>query len=73
MRAHEFADQAPANYKFADGQLVFSKHFKERLEQRGVPMDAVLRFLKKLEQTRSIDLIRMPYRSEEHTSELQSH
>jgi 8-oxo-dGTP pyrophosphatase MutT (NUDIX family)/predicted GNAT family acetyltransferase len=47
--------------KFADGYLTFTDHFVDRLDDHDISKNEVMRMLQKLERTRSIDLIRMPF------------
>lgn len=61
MRAKEFVPKESNRTRFADGYLAFSDHFEDRLRERNISKSDVLRLLHKLEVTRSIDLIRMPY------------
>jgi hypothetical protein len=47
--------------KFADGYLMYSDHFFDRLRDRNISQTEVDRMLRQLEVRRSIDLIKMPY------------
>ena len=47
--------------RFADGYVVFSNHFKERLKQRNISVESILRLLHKVESRREEDLINMPF------------
>ena len=61
MRAHEFVADEPRKQKFADGYLTFSDHLVQRLKERNIDRNDVLQVLAKLERTRSMDLIKMPF------------
>lgn len=59
MRASEFE---PKFIRFADGYLVLSNHFaNDRSVERSISKEDIFRVLHKLEQTRSDDLMQMPY------------
>ena len=61
MRAQEFICEDEKKTRFADGYLVFSDHFEDRLRERNIPKSVVLQLLDQLERRRSVDLIRMPF------------
>ena len=54
-------ETANQQIRFADGYVVFSNHFKERLRQRNISVESILRLLNRVESRREEDLINMPF------------
>ena len=54
-------ESANQQIRFADGYVVFSNHFKERLRQRNISVESILRLLNRVESRREEDLINMPF------------